>query len=220
MKTKLIKLQDKFILVSDEEIKEGDKILSPNYEIQTCIGFKTGIGSDLISWIKVKETTTLQQILNSDKIISENPDFSLLSEEDCETIGWVNVEKLVSEHLEKNHIEASENRVKVVSELFKTAQSLNDKMFSLEQLMDAIRFGRELHHKNGEHLTEKEFIQSLQQTSWDVEVEMEEDTTNLCDCYYTKFCKSTQLENGIKCRDEKHFRPKITNNSIKVIKIL
>jgi len=56
-------------ITSDEEIKEGDKIINPTNEVQTCIGLEKGIGTDNICWIKVKETTTLQQILNSQKII-------------------------------------------------------------------------------------------------------------------------------------------------------
>jgi hypothetical protein len=56
-------------ITSDEEIKAGDKILNPTNEVQTCIGLEKGIGTDNICWIKVKETTTLQQILNSQKII-------------------------------------------------------------------------------------------------------------------------------------------------------
>ena len=56
-------------ITSDEEIKEGDKIINPTNEIQTCIGLEKGIGTHNICWIKVKETTTLQQILNSQKII-------------------------------------------------------------------------------------------------------------------------------------------------------
>ncbi len=50
------------------EIKEGDKILNPYNEIQTCISLEKGIGINEICWIKVKETTTLQQILNSQKV--------------------------------------------------------------------------------------------------------------------------------------------------------
>lgn len=56
-------------ITSDEKIKEGDKILNPTNEVQTCIGLEKGIGTDNICWVKVKETTTLQQILNSQKII-------------------------------------------------------------------------------------------------------------------------------------------------------
>jgi len=56
-------------ITSDEEIKEGDWILNPTNEVQNCIGLEKGIGTDNICWVKVKETTTLQQILNSQKII-------------------------------------------------------------------------------------------------------------------------------------------------------
>jgi hypothetical protein len=56
-------------ITSDVEIKEGDWILNPTNEVQNCIGLEKGIGTDNICWVKVKETTTLQQILNSQKLI-------------------------------------------------------------------------------------------------------------------------------------------------------
>lgn len=62
----------------------------------------------------------------------------------------------------------------------------------------------------------KSFIQSLSPKPIAVEVEMEDDTSNLCDCYYTKFCKSTHLEKGIKCRDEEHLKLKLINNKVVV----
>lgn len=57
--------------IVDAEFKKGDKILNPVNEIQTCVSLEKGIGTEDICWIKVKETTTLQQILNSDKIIAQ-----------------------------------------------------------------------------------------------------------------------------------------------------
>lgn len=51
----------------------------------------------------------------------------------------------------------------------------------------------------------------------DIEIVVEKDKSNLCDCYNTKFCKSTQLRNGVKCRDEKHYKPKLVDNFIIII---
>ena len=76
-------------ITSDEEIKEGDKILNPTNEIQTCIGLEKGIGTDNICWIKVKETTTLQQILNSQKIIlTTDQDLDGVQAIDDEFLEW------------------------------------------------------------------------------------------------------------------------------------
>lgn len=52
----------------------------------------------------------------------------------------------------------------------------------------------------------------------DFEIEMEEDKSNLCDCYYTKYCKSTQLAPGVKCRDIKHYKPKLNNGFVCIVK--
>ena len=48
-------------------LKKGDLILNPDNKTQTFVSFEKGIGTDRICWIKVKETTTLQQVLNCDK---------------------------------------------------------------------------------------------------------------------------------------------------------
>jgi hypothetical protein len=69
MERNIYRIGKELFITNDEEIKEGDKIINPTNEVQTCIGLEKGIGTDDICWIKVKETTTLQQILNSQKII-------------------------------------------------------------------------------------------------------------------------------------------------------
>lgn len=51
----------------------------------------------------------------------------------------------------------------------------------------------------------------------DFEIVIQEDKSNLCDCYYTKFCKSTQLAPGVKCRDIKHYILKLTNGFVVVV---
>ena len=95
----LIKLTEGYIIVSDINIQDKDikYILSPSNEINTFKSFETGIGTTEICWIKVKETTTLQQVSNSQKIIASNfipelsnIDFNNLEEE----FGIIDVEKL------------------------------------------------------------------------------------------------------------------------------
>lgn len=165
---KLIKLRDKFILVSDERIKEGDYA----YDTERCI----------ISRIIGKGS-----IRNYKKIIAGIPklpsiDFSLLSEKDCKTIGWVDAEKF---YIKPDLDEDSKSVTAFIDgyyygfeDGFNKAQFLNDKMFSLEDMNLAFEAGYNygydsanmdegysLNYKNKE-----EFIQSLQQTSWNVKV--------------------------------------------------
>lgn len=228
MKTQLI-MFDTPIIVSDEGIQDGDKILSPFNEIQTCIGFKTGIGSDLISWIKVKETTTFQQILNCEKIIAGLPDLSFINWNGLEEeFGWIDIEKLVEEdipsvfsddwkngvkHQGKNLNEGHQNSW---TKGFKKAQSLNEKKFSLEDMrkmydMSCGKIGLNLLHNQTENNERfNDFIQSLQQPKvFDIEVEME--------CAYGDECLSegSYLKQHL-CK----VQPKITNNSIKILRKL
>lgn len=107
MQTKLIKLTEGYIIVSDINIQDKNikYILSPSNEINTFKSFETGIGTTEICWIKVKETTTLQQVLNSQKIIAStfipklpNIDFNNLEEE----LGITNIEKLANEQFTKD----------------------------------------------------------------------------------------------------------------------
>jgi hypothetical protein len=76
-------------ITNDEEIREGDKILNPTNEVQTCVSLEKGIGTESICWIKVKETTTLQQILNSQKIIlTTDQDLDDVQKIDDEFLEW------------------------------------------------------------------------------------------------------------------------------------
>ena len=206
MKTKLIKTQDKFILVSDEEIKEGEILpyvmkWENGYEI-----FNTNNG------IRKSKLNRAYKIIAG---IPELPsvDFSLLSEADCKEIGWADVEKLAREYADFAMEEMQwANRMKraTISSFthgFKTAQSLNDKMFEVKEVVELCKIlisnPFEKCGKTYQELTDS-YIQSLQQTSWDVEVEMEK-------------VGSTKdgLEPWINI-----YKPKITNNSIKIVKIL
>lgn len=159
MKTQIIKLQDKFILVSDEEIREGDFIVSKDSIAPLYIDGKIN---------------TVEMLLNNHwlKIISENPDFSLLSEADCKKIGFIDVKKLALEHgFVWENTESSARRV-----FEKWQQSLNDKKYSLEEMKIAFINGGSFTMQNyfGKIITLEnsfnEFIQSLQQNVWNVEL--------------------------------------------------
>lgn len=219
---KLIKLQDKFILVSDEETlsQNGDFYLGyPNYD--TIFQWKMeGMHEGKSVWIN--------------KIIAGIPelpvtDFSLLSEEDCKTIGLSTIDltklccydqrnpdfQIKEEYgYDKEEVNATGNFAKKdcacdncfygraeLTEQLITAQYLNDKMFSLEDIDKAIEYGHSSKMPFNEDWYD-EFIQSLQQTSWDVEVEMQPTE---------QFDEATSI--GV-------YVPKITNNSVKITKII
>lgn len=219
---KLIKTEDKFILVSDEEIKEGDWCIATyphpteHYLVQAnnIVLGNVEHGKQLL----FSHNNLTHEIRFCKKIIAGIPelpsiDFSLLSEEDCKTIGWVDVEKLADSLVNKvlleegkywNDQDAREPVYYGIIEGFKSAQSLNDKRFSLEDMAGLLKYEYN-NPMTGDYKTvTKNYIQSLQQTSWDVEVEMEEILPS----------------NGNVHDWNKPIQPKITNNSIRIVKIM
>ena len=148
---KLIKIQDKFILVSDEEIKEGTLFIHPDKTIERASRDLDGGG--------------LNKIIAGIEFLP-SIDFSLLSEEDCKTIGWVDIYQLAFNEC-GNDSNGKANFIRG----FKTAQSLNDKMFSLEDIDNAYIQGRNDESISGNKKKMRvDYLQSLQQTEWDVEV--------------------------------------------------
>lgn len=81
MNYKLIKISNKYILVNDVEKVNGDRCIH-------SVSFNTSVHhsdeNDLSHWYK---------------IISEKPDLTLLSDVECDFIGWVNIENLACQHL-------------------------------------------------------------------------------------------------------------------------
>ncbi len=133
-------------------------------------------------------------------------DFSALSEEDCKKIGWVDVEKLARSYAkihptkdideEERYFNSNCKYYDAFKEGFKAAQSLNEKKFSEEDLIKAY-----LSNSPTDEKGVKSFIQSLSQPKvFDVEVEM----------------KLLPQAYG----HGEYSQPKITNNSIKILKIL
>jgi hypothetical protein len=133
-------------------------------------------------------------------------DLSGLSEKEQKEIGWFDVEKLYPTlPVEKNQVISFANSLK--KEGFQKAQELlSDRMFTLEDIRRAWKEGY-----NERNLDE--YIQSLSQKSWSVEIEMEE----MC----KHDCMKFQL-NGINstCCGEKILTSKLTNGKIKILKLL
>lgn len=170
---KLIKLQDKFILVIDEDAKNNELLY--NIENNTIC---RAMGDAEVSHFKIVAGVEFLPSI----------DFSLLSEEDCKTIGWVDVEKLAEKIVINNNPNGAENfsmsvfngLVKDIINGFKIAQSLNDKMFSLEDMTSFAKFSVdnnvcEEENRYYQYWELFKMWQSLQQTSWDCNYELSED---------------------------------------------
>ena len=206
MKYQLIMLPEP-ILVSDEMPDSGDWCLNPDNRPEM-------FGYDY------RAIYTTEQILTCKKIIagiSELPsiDFSGLTEEECKKIRWVDIQTIISPILNKkaetnNSIDLDAYALGLIDG-FKTSQSLNDKKFSLEDVRTMFGLGAANNH-NGNPSFE-EAIQSISQPKvFDVEIGLEQ------------LCHQTGLPCGFPCNGEdnckKSLYPKITNNSIKIIKVL
>jgi hypothetical protein len=205
----LHKLPEGFIVTSDEILNEGNTIINiNNFEI-----VENWQGHGSTDWWK-------KVIAQQDQI-----DFSGLSEEEQKEIGWVDWLRIavLSEDAEIEKIGQeyhSHSWYKGVEFGFQKAQELlSDKIFTLEDIEKAIKFGQlsekestsKLFEKRGLVKTEftKQFIQSLYKNSWQVELEMEECETHRLDECYSRFqC----CENPIK--------PKLTYGKITITKIL
>lgn len=220
METKLIMLSNP-ILVSDEKIKEGD------------FYFKY---DRILQWVK-ETSVTYTHIHPSNypkPIIAGLPDLpklnlSLISDE----IGWVDVEKLAYQAAEKSFkrgINKWENKgivkffIDTYIEGFKAAQSLNERKWIDDDMIDFHNFI--FNHPNqflkmGEYL--EEFKQSIKPKEYLVEVEMEVNQCDGCisghpiiDGIHKAPCPSGSMV----CKKHLYDKPKITNNTIKVTKIL
>lgn len=216
MKTTLIML-DTPIIVSKDKHKLNDFVYNNGKIEQRTIG---GITSDQFYW-------------NAEKIIAgieglPSIDWNGLEEK----FGWVDVEKLtdiyVTEQYKKSdnpkYFDAHRCR-KSFFDGFKKAQSLNKKkLSSLEETVDIIdkwvQYKKDTKCKG---LSLESFIKSLQQPKvFDIEVEME---NNQCDGCKAKLPLKDGIHKdnqtfGIGCTKDRYNQPKITNNSIKILKKL
>lgn len=192
MKTQLIILEQGNIIVSDDEINEGDLVYESNINKIFPI-HKHGLPNFNLCRKKI--------------IASDNPshnlpiiDYNGLEEK----FGIVDLEKLVDKYYGDSDY-AKESKIGFIKG-FKKSQSLNDKKFSLEDM------NKILSYLTSPNLTDeyrvvfaRKHIQSLQQLKvFNIEVEMVEGW---------KDCSEGVFETN-------HWQPKITNNSIKITKVL
>lgn len=108
MKYQLIMIPNQPILVSDEEIKEGEPGYSINNATYTHFShLGSSYGRKIIAGVKDLPSV----------------DFSALSEEECKKIGWVDVDKEWNKYYTKYY----DGDYISFADGFKTAQSLNEK---------------------------------------------------------------------------------------------
>lgn len=176
MKTKLIILEHGNILVSDEEIKDGDfyyRIESPSAIITKA----SKVESELLN-----KKTTIKDALKL--IASDNPEHNLPNinynglEENFGIVHWSRHWEIVNQQLYgQGGVNPHAYRLG-----FKQSQSLNDKKFTLEDMRKAFEQGygfadeKLIIHRHDEECkyTFDNLIQSLQQPKvFDIEVEME-----------------------------------------------
>lgn len=183
---KLIKLQNKFILVSDERITD----------VRPHKG-KWHLEKDNI----INQFPTYLTDLSECKLIiagiPELPitDLSLLKEEDCKRIGWVDIEKLaeqwflINQYNQQDMIHSHRVAEYITTKnlwitSFKTAQSLNNKQFTLDDmniLANKLINWVVLQKNDDKDIQSKisEIIQSLQKTEWAVEVNEKNQITKI-----------------------------------------
>ena len=118
-------------------------------------------------------------IASTDKILLKETDtVKKLSLKNCQAIeNGYDLDDKISKHLEKNDIEASAKRVQVIRELI--LEILGDKKFSEDDVRKAIEFGMKSYHSWYDR-NEDEFIQSLQQTEWEVTFNPDEKDSDGC----------------------------------------
>lgn len=219
MKIKLIMLPQP-ILVSNSEPEVKDVVFFTNgqYFFSDVIEKIGGSSRDIVlrNMPEGREKGTLDY-REMYKVIAGIPDlpsidFSALSQEDCKKIGWVDVQRLAidkfpytNEGSLEDDIDAAKRRIWIDG--FITAQSLNEKKFTEEDLKKAMKSAMK-QGGGSSSFEDRDFIntsiKSLSQSKvFDVEVETED----------------AILDNGNK-DNYTVWQPKITNNSIKIIKVL
>ncbi len=161
----LYKLDTGFIVTSDEEIKEGDLVLNSLNCIQSFLKDYNDI--------------------NAEKVIAKEPNiiFSDLKEEEQKKIGWFDVDSFIKQHMGlPSYLQVSsmspmmQSQFLSLSELFQKSQELlSDRMFTLEDMENAFYEQQEF-NQACEPIGKSfdQFIKSLSQKSWSVELEMED----------------------------------------------
>lgn len=150
MKYTLHKLEEGFIITSDEDIREGD-----NYICISSMYVKKCIKKDnnkTCFWVE-DYLGNNDQLKFSFKVIAQQDqiNFSALSEEEQKKIGWFDVNKIAREEHKFNHKTIHEISFVLGVEVgFQKAQELlSDRMFTLEEVKEVWKAGQEYWKTSG-----------------------------------------------------------------------
>lgn len=213
MEYRLIKTPEQFLIVSNEEIKNGDVY----YHLLRNTIHSTREQADY--FVNNTKYDDFKKVIGQQDQI----DFTGLSEEEWKEIGWFDVEGLSELALRKFLMTHPEENLERNFSMFKEGykiclqQLLSDRRFTLEDMEKAWEGGiNEGSWKKGDRLFTSygEFIESLsQQKSWIVELEM------LYNVFTNGNVSDLELKvNGL--QDVVFSEPKVTNGKVKILKIL
>lgn len=216
-KHKLIKIDDYWIVVSDEEPKEGNLCFNrhalnhPKYKDDIIAPCSKNAEINWQNNMSYNNGTTFLRDNYHKMIASQNPAHNLpsiiFSDEVAKKLGIVDIEKLSSLKWDENH----PTEKQAYKQGYNQCLSDNkDKRFTLEDMKRCWDIGIGLGVKwqelsNPEKMGFDKFIQSLTKNTWDVELEVE---------YKGEYLAGTCGDNEIWA--EYPNEPKITNNSLTV----
>lgn len=217
----LHKIPEGFVITSDETPKGSDLIMWTGNTVEHF----PKQGTPQINYGCIVESVNYSGTLHENwkKVIAQQNqiDFSSLSEEEQKKIGWFSLIPTKYCIPNKHYISEDDKKcydVGYVDGFLKALELLSDRVFTLEHIRKAIKYGSDFAFscthssdymtkeelKNAEQ-SEEQFIQSLSQSkSWKIEIEMEQ---------YVQEETGTELKwVGL--------RPKFIDGKIKITKIL
>ena len=197
----LTKVNNQWFLVSDERPITGE-YLDDAFQIRTSV---------------IKDRDYWESRPNYYKIISQQPILTSLSEEEQKIIGFVDVEKLALKTMGCSSTKYLTASGKIAYnrfiEGFNLCQQMNEKKYSEKDLILAFEVGRN-YQLTGEN-NFNEFVGNLEKPKLiEVEVEMEE-----CGVVYSGGLQINGKLGGKGIQPHYSYRPKITNEGIKILKL-
>lgn len=218
------------ILVIDEHAIDNDVVMY----VKSCFRLKNGNLYDLNSnvWRCMPNPDARKQPFQ--KVIAgvsvlPSIDWSALSEEDCMKIAWFDANAycdkvlkngLFIDNIKQNYSLAQLSQIySLIYFAFETGKTLNEKKFSLEDMKTAITAAWMFGQRQENNLSDSIdlIIQSFSQTQpkvFDVEIEMEK--VYLINDKWVNYFESSFFPHLV---EQEKLQPKITNNSIKILKL-
>ena len=200
----LHKISEGFIITSDE-IPIKDNIVINN--LDNLIGKATRE----LNKGEVKDKEYSKVIAQQEQI-----DFLALSEEEQKTIRRFDIRKMCSDSYKKYEIPKETSAIDYLNGFQagfqKAKELLSDRIFTLEDMNQAVFIGARNHTTPGKAARKlNNYIQSLSKKSWSIKIEME----------WVADGVEEHCEGGTLCGVVTEYeQPKLTNNKIKILKLL